>query len=163
MHRRLVFQLPSGISHYTSLYIIWPKICIPVANALEIPLSQCSNAGHFDMISASLRSFDTRDWHDCHLCKLALCDLECAVPHIWNWHTGPLATWNLHELMPGNWAENNEVYCDIHKLLKLWNFIHDVFLKSTFRHLIETQLFKLVVSYFGTPGLHYHIRTCDVL
>ena len=78
--------LPNSTGHTE---IKWPKICIPVANALEIPQSYAkpvfnsiilfiylftylfiylthkstilTNAGHFDMISASFRSFHTRD------------------------------------------------------------------------------------------------------
>ena len=67
------------------------------------------------------------------------------------------------QLLSGNWAENNEIYCDTHKLRKLANFIYSVFLKITFKTSNRDGNFKLVFSYFGTPGFHYDIRTRDVL
>ena len=45
---------------------------------------------------------------------------------------------------------------------KLVNFICNVSLKITFEKSIRDRNFKLVFSYFGTPGLHYDIRTHDV-
>ena len=70
----LVFSCPQVASHYANqvlpnstghIYVYGPtQICIPVANALEIPLS-CAKpifkCRKFDMTSATVRSFDTRD------------------------------------------------------------------------------------------------------
>ena len=83
-------------------------ICIPVGNALEIPLS-CDNLnlkGNLTWFLLSLVHLTPGIWHDCNnFCKLALCNLDWTGPHIWNWHAfirvrGPVAAWNLHDLMP---------------------------------------------------------------
>ena len=70
---------------------------------------------------------------------------------------------NICQFLSGNWAQNSEIYCDTHKLRKLANFIYSVFLKITFETCNTDGNFKLAVSYFGTPGLHYYIRNRDVL
>ena len=170
-HQTITWTKFCQIQHI--IHIIRPKIHILVTNALEIDnlaLSQCRNAGNFEMISASLRSVNTRDLTGLSLWQARTTlwsRVHCATHMKLKRVSGASSVArNLHDLLPTSLRElsrNNEVYCDIHKLRKLWNIIYDVSLSQHFKHPVKMGSFKLVVSYFGTPGLRYHIRTCDVL
>ena len=78
-------------------------------------------------MSTCLASFDHSTmaalWLECgrrhkhEIDTLSACDPEHRRPHKIS-----------YQLLSGNWAENNEIFCDTHKLRKLANFIYSAFL-----------------------------------